>query len=166
MPKSKKKRNKAYRPRLPNLTAYINGIKKNCFMPEEDIEMISARLQKALDKAYRGEYHAGAWRRILWAFFMTMHASTKFDLLSGDAAELFMHGHQLLENASNRMRQHKTGALNAEERKFLELLAELYREVAFQCTIGQWAQIEHLVESEIRSTVKGDADEYLRSMEF
>lgn len=59
-----------------------------------------------------------------------------------------------------------TAVARIEERKFLELLAELYREVATQCTIGQWAQIEHLVESEIRSTVKGDADEYLRSMEF
>lgn len=166
MPKSKKKRNKPYRPRAINLTAHDAGIKSSCFMPVQDIDLISNKLQQALNIAFMGTYHVGAWRRILWAFFMTMHASTKFDLLSGDAVELFMHGHQLLENASNRMRQHKTGALNAEERKFLELLAELYREVAFQCTIGQWAQIEHLVESEIRSTVKGDADEYLRSMEF
>lgn len=166
MPKPKKKRDKSYRPREINLTAHVSGIKSTCFMPMEDIDLISSKLQQALDVAFMGTYHAGAWRRILWAFFMTMHASTKFDLLSGDSAELFVHGHALLMQASDRMRKHKTGALNAEERKFLKLLAELYREVATQCTIGQWAEVENLVDKEIRATVKGDADEYFKSMEF
>lgn len=166
MSKPKKKRNKAYRPREINLTAHVAGIKSSCYMPMDDVETITSKLQQAVDIAFRGEYHAGAWRRILWAFFMTMHAATKFDLLSGDSAELFLHGHTLLEQASARMKKHKSGAINAEERMFLSLLTELYPEVATQCTIGQWAEVESLVDRQIRSTVVGNADEYFKSMEF